>query len=178
MKKIILFCFVTLLAVASCSKKRDSRIVWNDNFPSYFFDVEFGMPTQDAIDELKDSEFKFRKDISTADFVHFEPLTTDSFEFLGAKWRMLDLNVDNGKVSGIGFVNAYKTKEEAANIYLKVKKLTDALYKPTVKKQLHTIYFGDNYVAAGISCFKYKSVSNDSLYAVQLLFQKKPETIK
>lgn len=175
----VLIPILLILALVSCSGRHSKGYVVNDNIPDYFFGFKLGCSTDDAIAELKDGDFKLRADISDDEFIHFEPIFTDSFKYEGTKWAMLDLNAMHGYVYGVGFVNSYGTQKEALADFLKVREWALCRYKPMVLKpkgdKIKEVLFMGDEVAGGLTLMKYKSVGGDSLFAVQLLYQKKPE---
>lgn len=178
----LLLSLVLVCSIISCTGDRQGKhCIVNDNIHDYFYGLRLGCSSEDAIEELKDGDFKLLSKISTKEFEHFEPILRDSFVYEGLRWRMLDLNVTEGKVMGISFVNSFSNESKANNAYLNVEKWALKRYKPMMLKPKgehlrEIIFMGNDDIAGGLTLLRYKSVGGDSLFAVQLAYLKKPHS--
>lgn len=176
MKKILI-AMAIFLSLTACSNRKYKGIAINDNIPTYFYGFNLGDKSEEAKAELDDSEFRFLDYMSCDTFLHFEPKLAKTFTYQGSTWHMLDLNVKDGRVWGVNFVNSFDTEKEAAENFKQVKSWAKRIFKVSKASPTKVYFMGDDDVMAGVSYFHYKSVGGDSLFAVSLAFQKNPRDL-
>ena len=185
MKSIVylFLCFSLIISIYSCGGKSNNEeptekvdTVWNEKVQDVFFDAKFGDSIPDVVKKFGKHDFILLENISTDALLHFSSTQGRYFTFGNIGWEMLDVIAENGRFTGIRFMNASDDKASALNHYNNLKNAIGAKYKITpVETSDTTVYakcsiFGHNESAASISCYRYETISNDIKIAIQLYY--------
>ncbi len=176
-KVFITICLLIGICLNSCNNK--PNIVWNDKVQDTFFGMTLGdqVDVNFVIKNMRNKGFYFNDKYSTNNLLHFSKKDSEYFSFGGLSWAMLDITIDNGIFSSIGFINSSTDKASALRGYNNIKDALVAKYSATPITQkdttiyAQTVFCGRNNTYASVSCYRYESVNKKILIGTQMLYE-------
>lgn len=115
MKKLVycFLCFVGVTMFMDSCKSEQTKEAFNDSIQGTFFGVSFGADKDELVNKFAEKKLIPDMDISTEDFLAFDPIGGQRYTFGGLDWEHLNVELSDGKFYSILFYNTLKDKAEA-----------------------------------------------------------------